>query len=121
MLYLVTGANLVGKNDAAQAAQDYLSGLGYQVNGVSVSYDENVAGAFIYQIDCDKDPTIDMTNFVYTGSTQRKRILKLWNDAQAFLNKVETTPPTAPTNAEVYAALHSALRLIEQIGQELWT
>ena len=121
MLYLVTGSNLPSNDDAPQAAQEYLQGLGYQVNGVSVLYDENIAGAFIYQIDCDKDPTTDMANFIYSGSAQRKRIIRLWSDAQTFLNKVEATPPTVPTNTDVYTALHSALRLIEQIGRELWT
>jgi hypothetical protein len=97
-------------DDLPQAAQDYLKGLGFDVQGVSLQTNPPVLVTV-----SDQDPTDALNAYTGQPSAGRNKLLQARDIALAYRDKVLANQ--AVTAAETAKALAAAITLIERLAR----
>jgi hypothetical protein len=96
-------------DDLPQAVQDYLTGLGFTVQGVSLRTEPPTLS-----IVADQDPTNTLNAYTGQPSAGRNKLLQARNIALAFRDKVALNPALFTENDKATAA---AITLIERLAR----
>lgn len=97
-------------DDLPQAVQDYLTGLGFTVQGVSLRTEPSALS-----IVADQDPTVALNAYTGQPSAGRNKLLQARDIAFAYRDKV--LAQQAVTAAETAKALAAAITLIERLAR----